>query len=354
MEAHSSFSLMGIGLLAGGVRFQLCGENYRAACAIAAKEEVKMISPFFKNAVIYRLKKESVITSEDHIQELADELEKLRFTPCTSRDFSTCGWVPPLGELSDQLYHFANGQLLLTLRKEEKILPKPVITDELKKRVAKLESEQGRRLKKTEKDSVRDDVIYSLLPRAFTKNNTISIWINIPSSLVVVDTGSASRAEYALALLRKTVDSLPVMPLMMYYPISVTLTEWVKTGSLPTGFLLGEEAELKAVLDDGGTGRFIKQDLVSDEIRTHIEAGKYVTQLSLGWLGRISFKLTENFSIRRIKFSDELLSQNDDIDQEDAIHRFDTDFVLMTGEMNGLISELIDGLGGEAKVKDES
>lgn len=326
----------------------LCGENNRAISAMVAKEEVKMISPFFKNALIYRLKKESVITTEDYIQVLAGELEKLRFTPCTSRDFSTCGWVPPLGDLSDQLYHYANGQLLLTLRKEEKILPKPVIADELRKRVSKLESEQGRRLKKSEKDCIRDDVIYSLLPRAFTKNSTISIWMNIPSSLVVVDTGSASRAEYALAMLRKTVGSLPVVPLTMYSPISVTLTEWVKTGELPTGFSLGEEAELKAILDHGGVGRFIKQDLVSDEIMTHIEAGKYVTQLSLGWQQRIKFKLTDNFSIKRIKFSDELLSQNDDIESEDVAHRFDTDFVLMTGELNDLISDLINALGGEA------
>ncbi|EAO8183679.1 recombination-associated protein RdgC [Salmonella enterica] len=308
-----------------------------------------MISPFFKNAVIYRLKKESVITSEDHIQELADELEKLRFTPCTSRDFSTCGWVPPLDELSDQLYHFANGQLLLTLRKEEKILPKPVITDELKKRVAKLESEQGRRLKKTEKDSIRDDVIYSLLPRAFTKNNTISIWINTPSSLVVVDAGSVSRAEDALDVLRKTLGSLPVVPLMMQSPVELALTEWVKTGTFPAGFTPGSEAELKGILGCDGVGLFRKQDLLSDEILTHIEAGKVVIELSLGWQGRISFKLTDYFSIKRIKFFDDIRSQNDDIESEDAALRFDADFVLMTGELNSLISDLIDSLGGEAK-----
>lgn len=117
---------------------------------------------------------------------------------------------------------------------------------------------------------------------------------------------------------------------------------------MPSGFSLGEEAELKAILDHGGTGRFIRQDLVSDEIMTHIQAGKYVTQLSLGWQQRIKFKLADSFSIKRIKFSDELLSQNDDIESEDAARRFDTDFVLMTGELNGLISDLIDALGGEA------
>ncbi|EAW6334754.1 recombination-associated protein RdgC [Salmonella enterica] len=311
-----------------------------------------MISPFFKNAVIYRLKKESAITSEDYIQELADELEKLRFIPCASHDFSTCGWVPPLGDLSDQLYHFASGQLLLTLRKEEKILPKPVITDELKKRVEKLESEQGRRLKKSEKDSIRDDVIYSLLPRAFTRNSTTSIWINMSQSLVVVDAGSISRAEDALAVLRKSLGSLPVVPLMMQSPIELTLTEWVKTGKFPAGFTPGSEAELKGILGCDGVGFFRKQDLVSDEILTHIEAGKVVVELSLDWQGRISFKLTDYFSIKRIKFSDDTLSQNDDIDREEAAHCFDADFVLMTGALNNLLYYLIDALGGEAKSQD--
>lgn len=311
-----------------------------------------MISPFFKNAVIYRLKKESALTNEDYIQELADELEKLRFTPCTSRDFSTCGWVTPLGELSDQLYHFANGQLLLTLRKEEKILPKSVIADELNKRVSKVEHQQTRRLKKSEKASIRDDVIYSLLPCAFTKNSTTSIWINMAQSLVVVDAGSISRAENALAVLRKSLGSLPVVPLMMQSPIELTLTEWVKTGNFPAGFTPGSEAELKGILGCDGVGFFRKQDLVSDEILTHIEAGKVVVELSLDWQGRISFKLTDHFSIKRIKFSDDTLSQNDDIDREEAAHRFDADFVLMTGALNNLLYYLIDALGGEAKSQD--
>lgn len=311
-----------------------------------------MISPFFKNAVIYRLKKESVLTSEDYIHELADELEKLRFTPCASHDFSTCGWVPPLGELSDQLYHFANGQLLLTLRKEEKILPGQVITDELNKRVSKVEHQQTRRLKKSEKACIRDDVIYSLLPRAFTRNSTTSIWINMAQSLVVVDAGSISRAEDALAVLRKSLGSLPVVPLMMQSPIELTLTEWVKTGKFPAGFTPGSEAELKGILGCDGVGFFRKQDLVSDEILTHIEAGKVVVELSLDWQGRISFKLTDYFSIKRIKFSDDTLSQNDDIDREEAAHRFDADFVLMTGALNNLLYYLIDALGGEAKSQD--
>lgn len=87
---------------------------------------------------------------------------------------------------------------------------------------------------------------------------------------------------------------------------------------------------------------------------TRAPAAKVVIELSLGWQGRISFKLTNYFSIKRIKFFDDIRSQNDDIESEDAALRFDADFVLMTGELNNLISDLIDALGGEAQSRDIS
>lgn len=307
-----------------------------------------MLTSTFKNLLIYRLSRDMAIITDE--QEFTKQLQALAFTPCGSQDMAKTGWISPLGALSDRLFHLADGQLLLVIRREEKILPSTVIKDALDEKVSKLEREQGRKLKKTEKDTLRDEVFHSLLPRAFTKNSTVKIWVDIKNSLVIVDTSSAKRAEDSLALLRKTLGSLPVVPLTIESPIELTTTEWVRASSAPAGFSLGEEAELKAVLEgDGGVAKVKKQDLSSDEITSHIEAGKVVTSLAMEWQQRITFTMTDSLAIKKIKFTDSLLEQNEDIDREDAVARFDADFLLFTGELSRLINDLVTVLGGEAK-----
>ncbi|GKW24376.1 recombination-associated protein RdgC [Pectobacterium carotovorum subsp. carotovorum] len=297
----------------------------------------------FKNALIYRLNSDVMFDS------LEEKLAPFAFTPCGSQDRAKTGWVSPISPLLDTLSHQANGQIMLTLQREEKILPTPVIARELAAKIDSMETVQQRRLKKTEKDALKDEVIQTLLPRAFSKYHTTKIWINAGAGLIIVDAASGKKAEDALALLRKTLGSLPVVPLALETPIELTLTEWVRNGKAPAGFALQEEAELKAVLEEGGILRSKHQDLTSDEITNHIDAGKLVTKLALEWRERISFVLADDGSLKKLKFSDVLLEQNDDIDRADEVARFDADFVLLTGELSTLISELVAALGGEVK-----
>ena len=301
---------------------------------------------FFKNAIIYRISNPMSLMAQ--LATIEQQLLPFQFTPCGSNDMAKTGWVPAT-MFSQTLKHDANGQYLLTVQRQEKILPGPVIKQELNARIAKLESEQGRKLKKTEKDSLKDEVLQSLLPRAFTKDSRTQLWIDVMSGLIVVDASSARKAEDALALLRKSLGSLPVIPLTIENPVELTMTEWVRSGNAPAGFVIGDAAELKAILADGGIARVKKQDLVSDEIKTHIEAGKLITKLALDWQQRVTFTLTDDAILTRLKFCDELIDQNDDIDHEDVLARFDADFTLMTGELSALIKQLVTALGGEAQ-----
>ncbi|MDL5324525.1 recombination-associated protein RdgC [Proteus faecis] len=300
---------------------------------------------WFKNILVYRLNKEIALSMD----ELEQQLASLAFTPCSSQDMTRTGWISPMGDRGEALIHVAGKQVMMCAQKEDKILPATVIKQALQDKVEKLEGEQGRKLKKTEKATLKDEVIHTLLPRAFSKFSQTFIWLDLEKQLVIVDSGSAKRAEDNLALLRKTLGSLPVVPLNFNESVELKMTEWVRSGELPSGFTLMDEAELKAVLDEGGVIRCKKQELVSDEIATHIEAGKFVTKLSVDWEDRLQFMLCDDGSIKRIKFSETLREQNDDIDKADFAQRFDADFVLMTGELSALIERVIDVLGGEAE-----
>ncbi|HEI8504695.1 recombination-associated protein RdgC [Serratia ureilytica] len=300
---------------------------------------------WFKNLMVYRLSREVALNAD----EMEKQLSAFAFTPCGSQDMAKTGWVSPMGSHSDALTHAVNGQIVICARKEEKILPSPVIKQELQAKIERLEAEQHRKLKKTEKDALKDEVLHSLLPRAFSRFNQTFMWIDTVNDLIMVDAASAKRAEDTLALLRKSLGSLPVVPLTMESPIELTLTEWVRSGEMPAGFAIQDEAELKAILEEGGVIRCKKQNLISDEIAVHIEAGKLVTKLAVDWQERIQLMLSDDGSIKRLKFADTLREQNDDIDRDDFAQRFDADFILMTSELAALIKNTIEALGGEAQ-----
>ncbi|ABM03974.1 putative exonuclease, RdgC [Psychromonas ingrahamii 37] len=298
---------------------------------------------FFKNLQVYRFTR----PLEQDIDTLERNLEEFKFKPCGSQDISKLGWVFPMGKSGSMYTHIAGKQILICLKKEEKMLPAGVIKDQLNERVEAIELEQGRALKKKEKDSLKEEIVMQLLPRAFSRTSQTFAWIDSESDMLYVDASSTRKAEELISLLRKTLGSLPIVPIQLKNQADVIMTDWLTEGNIPANFALEDEAELCSALEGGGIIRCKQQDLLSDEIKNHLSADKFVTKLALCWADSISFIIGEEFALKRIKFADVLQEQNEDIDKDDFAARFDADFALMTGEIKQLIPAVLAAFGGE-------
>src|SRR5690625_6455834 len=91
---------------------------------------------------------------------------------------------------------------------------------------------------------------------------------------MVVNAASAKRAEDLLSQLRESLGSLKVIPLNPTQAPTQLMTEWVRTGTPPEDFELGEDCELQA----GKDSRIIRcrhQDLTAPEISSHLDSGMY-------------------------------------------------------------------------------
>ncbi|QLB16882.1 recombination-associated protein RdgC [Mannheimia varigena] len=295
---------------------------------------------FFKNVMIYKLTSELSLDSKS----LDDLQQETKFTPCTQFDMSKFGWSSPLK--GSDLLHFSQGnQFLLVSHREDKLLPANVVKAETEQRIAELEEKEARKLKKTEKQAVKDQVVSNLLPRAFSKHQFTAIWLDLDNQLVYVDAASSKRAEDTLALLRKTLGSLPVVPISFTLPPEEVMTNWIAKGHTPSWLNLLEEAELKS-FDTDSVIRCKRQYLETEEIAQHLQAGKFITKLAIEWEAHFSCVLNEDATLSRLKFADEVREKNDDILKEDVAQRFDADFLLMTEELKTFTAKMIEEFGG--------
>lgn len=293
---------------------------------------------FFKNATLLRL------TQTPDVGGLADTLAARAFRPCGSLETQTSGWVPPVGDEATDLVHTVNGRTILCLQTEEKIIPGPAVRKEVADRVAKIESEQGRIVRRKEKMAIKEEVLHDMLTRAFTRLRKTYGYIDTGTGMLVVNSASKKDVGLFTTVLRVTIGTLPAHPLRVTAPVAERMTAWLHSKELPPGFTLDSMCELRS---DGGKVSFRGQDLYAEEVDANLQAGKRVKQLGLGWNGRMTFVLNDALVLKRIQFEDIVREQA--ADAEDAAALFDAEFTLMTGEFAAILPALIQAFDGEGE-----
>ncbi|EIJ43924.1 DNA recombination-dependent growth factor C [Beggiatoa alba B18LD] len=297
----------------------------------------------FKNLFLFRFLKPFTLSTDELHQKLAEQA----FRPCGGLDLYSMGWVPPLGQEANYYTHSINNCIIFTARRQEKILPASVIREHLDEKVKEIESTEHRKLSKKEKNVLKEEVLQTLIPRAFSRTSHLSAYIDVQNGWLIVNTGSEKKAQELTVLLRKTIDSLPiVIPHTNRAPASV-MTAWLSEQQYPHDFKIEDACQM--VDNEQASVQCRKQDLLTEEIHGHLEAGKQVKKLALQWEERLSLVLTDELVIRNLRFLNE--SPETDGSSEDAkesyTERFDSEFTLMILELRQFLPRLFEVFGGE-------
>ena len=285
---------------------------------------------FFRNLTLFRFP-----TTLDFSQ-LDSLLPEMILKPVGALDMSSRGFVPPFGRGDDVLAHRSGEALWLTVGGEDKILPGSVVNDLLAKKLAEIEEKEGRKPGGRTRKRLKEDLVHELLPRAFVKSSRTDALLDLEHGFIAVDTSSRKNAETVVSEIRGAMGSFPALPLNAEVAPRSILTGWIAGEPLPEGLALGEECELKDAMDGGAVVKCQNQDLQSDEIAKHLEAGKQVTRLALTLDDHLSFVLGEDLVIRKLKFLDGAVDQLENTEQEDLRAELAARFALMSGEVKRL------------------
>src|SRR5690606_7698553 len=148
------------------------------------------------------------------------------------------------------------------------------------------------------------------------------------------------QAEHVASGIRAALGSFPALPLNAEVAPRSILTGWIAGEPLPEGVTLGDECELKDAADKGAVVKCQRQELQSDEIARHLEAGKQVTRLALTLDDHVSFVLGEDLVVRKFKLLEGAVDTLESTEREDLHADLDARFALMSGELKRLFAVL--------------
>ncbi len=297
----------------------------------------------FKNVMVFRMVSGWSATQA----QLEEALDGARFVECGASQEKSVGWVEPRGQAHGALVEIVGGQWLLKLMVEIKTVPGSVVKRKVQDQLAHIEATTGRKPGKKEKREISEDARVALLPMAFSKQSSVTVWIDPKSGFLVLDSGSQSKADEVMTALVKAVDGLAVQLVNTQTSPAAAMSIWLSTHEAPQGFSVDRECELKAADESKAVVRYTRHALDTDEVSQHIAQGKVPTRVAMTWNDRVSFVLTEALQLKKVAILDVVLEGAPASPGDRKDDNFDADVAIATGELSQLIPDLLEALGGE-------
>ena len=153
---------------------------------------------WFKQATLYQC--QGLPTQPEM---LAKQLQSLAFTPCLPTLPITQGWISPEQDEHASLVHSVADVWRICLQFEEKVLPPKVVRQALQEEIQRIEKTEDRRVRQKEKYALKDDIIHTLLPRAFSQLTRVDAYIDREHGYLVIDSAHEKNAQCSLNVYKR-------------------------------------------------------------------------------------------------------------------------------------------------------
>lgn len=299
-----------------------------------------------KQIQLFRLEDTSCFILEN----LLHKLEQLTFNPCLPSTSYSAGWVPPIDDNDMPLAISINSKMILCLQIEEKILPASVVQQELRDKVKEIaEQEQGRKVYKKEKQSLKDEIIMTLLPSAFSKLTRIYAYIDPQNQWLVLGTINLKKTEQFIDIFKKSIsEAISVFELKK---IPLIMTDWIRHKNYPTSISIEKACVLQDPKQQSRIIRCQQQDVFANGIQTLINEGCEIIQLALQWQDHLHFTFSHKFHLQSMRFAVDIIAEANDMEAETKLQQFTADFFIMSQSLSQLLNELLNLFTEKAHLK---
>lgn len=272
--------------------------------------------------------------------DLNEELAKCSFKPLKEKQWYSNGFTHPY-IFSDKLAFNARDTILTRLKRQEKLLPNSVISCAVKERIAQAEHKGNRKIRRNQRELIKEQVIDELLAKALNKEK--NYYSLLGKDYFFVYSGNKKQAENALLMFEIAKGGFTISPIKPNRSIRHLMTEWLFNGECAGNFELGRKCTLNAALIE--TVKIQGQDLTQESIKEYIQKGLIAQELRLIWDDKIAFTLTDNLSLKAIKWSDVLTDQSQQ-EAKDAESLAIAEQLIAYDCLSQMFDELIEHLGG--------
>lgn len=301
---------------------------------------------WFKNAIVY-----SLVDAFDIDESIIKNLDVMsRFQPCASQQSVSMGFIPPMIN-SEQIYHQSGSSYLFCIQIQERILPGFVVNEKVQDRIDQILDLENRKVGSKERATIKDQVIFQLLPQCFTKTTPHYFYIDVDHHILVVNAGSEKVADTLTSFTRLCIQSLPLVLFEAKVDPTTLLTHWVTHGESEPGWLLLGSAELIRVGTDAKVN-LRNIELVPENIDNHLLENNVVSRVAIEWRERLTATINTKGHIKGIKFSDVITEQvfNEPDEALEQIHA--ATFLILSQTLNELIAEMKQLFGRKQETTD--